>query len=506
MEEKVNRYERKDKLVKKIDLNMEGRLQPQALEVEEAVLGALMIEKNAPERIIDFLNENAFYKEAHRYIYKAVINLFTVGQPVDIITVTEKLRNEGKLDFVGGAYYISRLTQRVASSANLEYHAHIVMQKYVQRELISVSGEIAAEAFDDSADAFRLLDNAEEKIFRVKDSSIKKNVEDISQLITKAIKQIQSTKSGETGITGVPSGIVNIDRVTAGWQRSDLIILAGRPGMGKTAFVLSIARNAAVDHQIPVAVFSLEMSSVQLVTRLISAEAQLSSEKLRTGRLTDDEWGQLNTKIQQISEAKIFIDDTPALSVFELKAKARRLKANHQIGMIVIDYLQLMRGDEGGGNRIGNREQEISSISRSLKGLAKDLDIPIIALAQLSRAVESRPDKKPILSDLRESGSIEQDADLVGFIYRPEYYKIAETDDGMSTAGLAQFLIAKHRNGSTGEVWMRFRQEFAKFENMEVGGGFELDDYDPAQNIMTVSSKMNDMDYFQDEFDEDAPF
>ncbi len=501
MEEKAEKYKKNTKAVRKIDLSIEGRLQPQALEVEEAVLGALMIEKNAPERVLDVLNSDAFYKDAHKYIYESIVELFKDGHPVDIITVTDKLRSKGQLEFVGGAYFVSRLTQRVASTANLEYHSHIVMQKYVQRELIAVSGEIVHDAFEAGVDAFELLDRSEEKIFRVKDKSIKKNVEDIGQLINKAIRQIQNTKSGESGITGVPSGIVEIDRITAGWQRSDLIILAGRPGMGKTAFVLSIARNAAVDHDTPVALFSLEMSSVQLVTRLISAETQLSSEKLRTGKLTEAEWTQLNTKIQQISEAKIFIDDTPALSVFELKAKARRLKANHHIGMIVIDYLQLMRGED---SKNGNREQEISYISRSLKGLAKDLDIPIIALAQLSRQVEQRQDKKPILSDLRESGSIEQDADIVGFIYRPEYYKIQEVD-GMDTTGLAQFIIEKHRNGSTGGVWMRFRNEYAKFENAEVGMGMGEDlDYNPNINVMTMQSKMNDLDPFDDE--EGTPF
>lgn len=499
MEDKAGKYIKDSKKVRKIDLSIEGKLQPQALEVEEAVLGALMIEKNAPERVLDVLVSDAFYKDAHKYIYEAIAKLFQDGHPVDIITVTDKLRALGKLEFVGGAYQISRLTQRVASTANLEYHAHIVMQKYVQRELISASGEIVHDAFQEGVDAFELLDSSEEKIFRIKDKSIKKNVADIGQLINKAIKEIQETKSGESGITGVPSGIVNIDRITSGWQKSDLVILAGRPGMGKTAFVLSVARNAAVDHDTPVAIFSLEMSSVQLVTRLISAETQLSSEKLRTGKLTDAEWQQLNTKIQQISEAKIFIDDTPALSVFELKAKARRLKANHQIGLLVIDYLQLMRGED---SKNGNREQEISYISRSLKGLAKDLEIPVIALAQLSRQVEQRQDKKPILSDLRESGSIEQDADIVGFIYRPEYYKIPEVD-GMDTTGLAQFIIEKHRNGSTGGVWMRFRQEFAKFENAEVGMGLE-EDYDPGHNVMTVQSKMNDMDYFNDEDEEPA--
>lgn len=483
----------------------EGKLPPQALDLEEAVLGAMLIEKEAPVRVLDVLTTSAFYKDANQIIYEAIKGLFEKGEPVDILTVTNHLRQDGKLEAAGGAYYITQLTNRVTSSANIEYHSKILIQKWIQRELIRISGEITKDAFDVTADAFQLLDDAEKRLFAVKNDSIKKNYDSIDSLIHKAINQIESLKDNNDGLTGIASGFTALDRITAGWQRSDLVILAARPGMGKTAFVLSMARNAAVQFNVPVAIFSLEMSSIQLVTRLISGEAQLSGEKLKTGNLKDYEWEQLNVRVQEMSKAPIYIDDTPQLSIFDLRAKARRLKSNRGIELLIVDYLQLMRGDDG--SKGGNREQEISYISRNLKALAKELDIPIIALAQLSRAVEQRPDKKPILSDLRESGSIEQDADMVGFIYRPEYYGFKEDEAGNDVTGMAEIIIAKHRNGPTDTARLRFRGEFAKFEDLPVDpmghGG-----YDPmgmGDQSVTLSSRMNEMGHYGEEED-DEPF
>lgn len=463
-----------------------GRKPPQALELEEAVLGAMLLEKDAPVRVLDVLITEVFYHDSHQLIFNAIKRLFDNGEPVDLLTVTEALRKSAELEAAGGAYYITQLTNKVASSANIEFHAKILVQKYIQRELIRISGEIGKEAFEDTADAFVMLDEAEKKLFTIKNDTIKKNYDSIDDLIHKAIKQVEAMKDAGSGLSGIPSGFTNIDRITNGWQKSDLVILAGRPGMGKTAFVLGIARNAAVDHKRAVAIFSLEMSSIQLVTRLIAGETELEAEKFRSGKLQDYEWEQLNARVQNLSDAPIYIDDTPQLSIFDLRAKARRLKSNKGIELLIIDYLQLMRSDDSG--KAGNREQEISYISRSLKSLAKELEIPVIALAQLSRAVESRQDKIPILSDLRESGSIEQDADMVGFLYRPEYYNITQDADGNDLTGVAQFIIAKHRHGKTDSAKIRWKEKFAKFED------FAFDSSSFAENeSVTFGSKMNDL-------------
>lgn len=477
-----------------------SKLQPQARDLEEAVLGALMLEKYATEKVASYLKKDAFYVEAHQHIYEAVLKLFTEGNPIDILTVTEQLRKDGNLEAVGGAYYITQLTNRVSSAANIEYHAHIVIQKSIQRQLISVAGEIGEKAFEETSDAFELLDESEKKLFEIKNDSMTKSYDTVSDLIAKAIKEIEGIKSNGEGFTGVPTGFTDLDRVTAGWQKSDLIIIAARPGMGKTAFVLSMARNAAVLAKKKVALFSLEMSSLQLTKRLISAEAELDADKLRTGKLEDHEWQQLHTKISAIEEANIFIDDTPALTVLDLKAKARRLKRQRDIDIIIIDYLQLMRAEEG-SNSAGNREQEISYISRSLKGLAKELDIPIIALAQLSRAVEQRQDKRPMLSDLRESGSIEQDADIVSFIYRPEYYGVTQDEEGNDNTGLTEIIIRKHRNGQTGTINLKFISKYGKFTDWGYNdyGQETLED-----TSVTFGSKMNDMSPFDPEGD--SPF
>lgn len=477
-----------------------SKLQPQARDLEEAVLGALMLEKHAPEKVASYLKAEAFYVDAHQLIYGAVISLFTLGHPVDILTVTEQLRKDGTLESAGGAYYITSLTNKISSAANIEYHAHIVVQKSIQRQLITVAGEIGEKAFEETSDAFELLDQSEKQLFEIKNSTMTKNYDEVSDLIAKAIKDIEESTADGEGLTGIPTGFTELDRMTSGWQKSDLIILAARPGMGKTAFVLNMARNAAVLANKSVAIFSLEMSSMQLVKRLIASEAELSSEKIRSGKLEEHEWQQLHTKISTIEDAKLFIDDTPALSVLELKAKARRLKSNRQLDMIIIDYLQLMRAEEGNKNA-GNREQEISYISRSLKGLAKELDIPIIALAQLSRAVEQRQDKRPVLSDLRESGSIEQDADLVTFIFRPEYYGITQDEEGNDNTGLTEIIIRKHRNGSPGTVNLKFVKHFGKFTDW---GYSDYGDDTIQDSSVTFGSKMNDMSPFEP--GEDMPF
>ncbi|CAI8260068.1 MAG: Replicative DNA helicase [Bacteroidetes bacterium MED-G17] len=485
-----NSFREKDK---KKFLDLGGKIPPQALELEEAVLGALMLEKNAAERVMDLLHPNCFYSDKHKVVFEAIKKLFADGEPIDLLTVKNQLAKNGTLEMAGGSVSIARLTNKVASAANLEFHSHLLIEKFIQRSLIQVSTEIGKEAYEETNDAFQLLDNAEKRLYAIKDESLKKNFNSIDDLVAKAIEQIESAKSSSDTITGVPTGFNSLDKITNGFQKSDLIILAGRPGMGKTAFALTAARNAAVMFNKPVAVFSLEMSAVQLVTRLISGEVELSGEKLRQGNLSEFEMEQLLHKMNALSQANIFIDDTPQLTIFDLKAKARRLKQQKNIGLIVIDYLQLMRSDEGSAK---NREQEISHISRSLKGLAKELDIPIIALAQLSRAVEQRPDKKPILSDLRESGSIEQDADIVGFIYRPEYYGITQDEEGNSMEGIASVDIAKHRNGATKSAFVRFKKEYAKFENLDIIS------YEDGQSI-TVGSKLNDENYnINDDFGE----
>ncbi len=481
-----------------------GKIPPQALDLEEAVIGALMLEKDALTAVIDILQPETFYKEGHQKIFAAIQSLFAKAEPIDILTVTNELKSKGELEVVGGPYFITQLTNRVASAANIEFHARIISQKFIQRELIRISSDIIKDAYEDTTDVFDLLDNAERNLFSVSESNLRRSYDDMQSLVREAVKQIETAKNQDSNLSGIPSGFTQLDRVTAGWQRSDLIILAARPGMGKTAFVLSMARNIVVDFKRPVAMFSLEMSAVQLVTRLIASETGLAADKLKKGNLEDYEWEQLNAKITSLIDSPLVIDDTPALSIFELRAKCRRLKAQKDISMVIVDYLQLMTA---GGDNKGNREQEISNISRSLKALAKELNVPIICLSQLSRAVETRGgSKKPILSDLRESGAIEQDADMVLFIYRPEYYKIDQDEEGNSTAGMAELLIAKHRNGALEDVKLRFIDRFAKFCD------YELDDYTSGDDGMspnqqfdevpsyTIQSKMND------ENTEDVPF
>lgn len=457
-----------------------GKLQPQDKELEEAVLGALMLEKDAYTIVCDILKKESFYEPTHQTIYEAITQLAARQRPIDMLTVVEQLRQNGTLNEIGGAVRISELTGRVASAAHIEYHARIVAQKYLARELISFSSEIQNKAFDETNDVDDLLQEAEGKLFEISQRNVKKDVTQIDPVINEAIKQIQIAANRTDGMSGLQTGFYELDRYTSGWQNSDLIIIAARPAMGKTAFVLSMAKNMAVGYNTPVAIFSLEMSNVQLVNRLIVNTCEIPGEKIKSGQLQPYEWEQLMSRIKNLYNAPIYIDDTPSLSVFELRTKARRLVREHNVKIIIIDYLQLMNAS---GMSFGSREQEVSTISRSLKQLAKELNIPIIALSQLNRGVETRQgeNKRPQLADLRESGAIEQDADMVCFIHRPEYYlKSSQDDSGRDIRGLAEFIIAKHRSGATGDARMRFKNELARFQN-----------WDDDTSLQNIQSKMN---------------
>lgn len=469
-------------------VNLErGKIPPQDVNIEQVVLGAMLIDKKGVDDVIDVLSPDVFYKKQHQYIYQAIYELFQQSQPIDLLTVIEQLRKNGNLEAVGGEYYVIQLTQRVSSSAHIEFHARIIMQKFIQRRLIQISSEIIEDAYDETTDVFDLLDSAESKLYEVAQGNLKRSSESAGDLVLKALKKIEELSTKTEGFSGIPSGFTKLDQLTSGWQASDLIIIAARPGMGKTALTLSMARNIAVAQNIPVAFFSLEMSSVQLITRLISSETGLSSEKLRTGKLEEHEWIALNTRVKDLEKAPLYIDDTPSISIFDLRAKARRLSSQYGIKLIMIDYLQLMTA--GASKGVGVREQEIATISRNLKALAKELNIPVIALAQLSRNVEQRPGhKRPQLSDLRESGSIEQDADIVSFIYRPEYYKIMEWDDEAQTPtkGQGEFIVAKHRNGGLDNIRLKFLGEYGKFENLD-----EFNSFGGSFGEQEIGSKMN---------------
>ena len=472
----------------------QGKLQPQDKELEEAVLGALMLEKDAYTTVCDILKPECFYEPTNQLIYSAISRLGAQQRPIDMLTVTEQLRLDGKLDEVGGALRISELTGRVASAAHIEYHARIVAQKYLARELIEFSSEILNKAFDETNDVDDLMQEAEGKLFEISQRNLKKDVTQIDPVLSEAIRQIQIAANRSDGLSGLQTGFHDIDKITSGWQNSDLIIIAARPAMGKTAFVLSMAKNMAVSYNTPVAIFSLEMSNVQLVNRLIINTCEIPGDKIKSGQLAPFEWERLMSRIEILRNAPIYIDDTPSLSVFELRTKARRLVREHGIKIIIIDYLQLMNAS---GMSFGSREQEVSTISRSLKQLAKELQIPIIALSQLNRSVESRGNdkdgkegKRPQLSDLRESGAIEQDADMVLFIHRPERYGIMEDSMGNSLKGIADIIIAKHRNGAVGEIQLRFRNELAQFCDLEEVSPFASGG--STVKTVTFGSRMNE--------------
>lgn len=443
-----------------------AHVQPQAVDFEQAVLGALMIEKDAYYQVSEILRPESFYDPRHRTIYEAIRRLNLEEKPVDILTVTEQLSNMGKLDEVGGPYYIAQLSGQVASSAHIEYHARIIAQKSTARQLITYTSHIQTKAFDPTQDVDELMQQAEGELFELSQTNLKKDYTQIDPVISEAYEMLQKAAARADGMSGIASGFHGLDKITSGWQNSDLVILAARPAMGKTAFALSMAKNIAVGQQLPVALFSLEMSNVQLVNRLIVNVCEIKGETLKSGQLKPYEWRQLDQRINQLIGAPLYVDDTPSLSVFELRTKARRLVREHGVRVIMIDYLQLMNAS---GMSFGSRQEEVSTISRSLKGLAKELNIPILALSQLNRGVENREgsDKRPQLSDLRESGAIEQDADMVLFIHRPEYYKIFQDEAGRDLRGKAEIIIAKHRNGAVGNVLLTFRGEYARFQNPE---------------------------------------
>ena len=507
----TNNYNRRNKPQHQPLFDAGGRMQPRDKDLEEAVLGALMLEKDAYTVVCDILKPESFYEPANQKVYEAIQHLGAAQQPIDMLTVVERLRQEGTLDEVGGPVFISELTSKVASGAHVEYHARIVAQKYLARELISFASQIEAKAFDESNDVDDLLQDAESRLFEISQRNVKKDVTQIDPVISQAIQQIESAANRTSGLSGLESGYHDLDKLTSGWQRSDLIIIAARPAMGKTAFVLSMAKNMAISYNIPVAIFSLEMSNLQLVNRLISNTCELESEKIKSGRLTQMEWDQLMSRIKHLYSAPLYIDDTPSLSVFELRTKARRLVREHNVQFIIIDYLQLMNAS---GMKYGSREQEVSMISRNLKQLAKELNIPIVALSQLNRSVESRTDgKRPQLSDLRESGAIEQDADIVCFIHRPEYYLRSDTDaNGNDIRGLAEFIVAKHRSGSVDDIKMRFKAKYARFENwgeesivtQQATIGARLNN--PENEIGSVSLSGGNADFLTSSDDSPTPF
>ena len=493
--------------VQAFDLN--GNTPPQAVALEESVLGALMLSQEALINAIETLHVEYFYKEEHQAVYRAIRKLFEMSQPVDLLTVVERLRLDGELETAGGAYAVSKLTENVVSAAHIEYHIRVLSEKFIQREMIRISTETIREAYDETTDVVNLLDQTEQRLMEINDKNFRSDYHPMGDFVGMAMDKIDEAAKKEDGLSGLETGFIGLDRVTAGFQPGTLIILAARPAMGKTACALSMARNMAVDFGKPVAFFSLEMTGDELAMRLISAEAKIPGDVLKKGRLTNEQKERLKRGAQPLQGAPIYIDDTPQLTIFELRAKARRLKQSYDIQMIFIDYLQLMTSG-GTDNRNGNREQEISMISRQLKALSKELNIPVLAMSQLSRQVENRVGNKPQLSDLRESGAIEQDADIVIFIYRPEYYKIDEDAKG-STAGMADLIIAKHRSGATDEVRLRFVKEFARFENpvieglenINVGGGMQPNSGFDQGGSMIIDSKMNDDNFTADP---DEPF
>lgn len=478
---------------KSIDNTTYAHLQPQALEVERAVLGALMNDRDAYAVVCEILSPESFYEQRNQLVYSAIRDLSLAEKPVDVLTVTDELEHQGCLDKVGGAIYIADLSNKVASSANIEYHARIIAHKFLARQLISFASDIETKAFDGSMDIDDLMQEAEGSLFELSRRNMKKDYTQIDPVISNAVEVIQKAAANKDGLTGVPTGYHKLDNITSGWQASDLVIIAGRPAMGKTSFALSMAKNIAADYKVPMAFFSLEMSNVQLVNRLISNCCEIQGSKILNGQLKPDEWERLDKRLNNLIGSPLYVDDTPGLSVFELRTKARRLVRDHGVKIIMIDYLQLMNAN---GMRFSSRQEEVSTISRSLKQIAKELDIPILALSQLNRGVESREGlegKRPQLSDLRESGAIEQDADMVLFVHRPEYYHIYQDENGRDLHGMAQIIIAKHRKGATGDVLLNFRGEFTRFENPEdsntnienpgIGGG-EI-----------VGSKMNGGDF-----------
>ena len=486
MPERKNTPRRQPEIIRSSEENF-GHIQPQAPDLEAAVLGSIMVEHDAFALISEILKPESFYESRNQLIYEAIESLAVENSPIDMLTVTERLKLRGKLDEIGGSYYIAKLCGIVSGSADIEYYAGIIAQKYIARQLITYSSKVQTEAFDQTKDVSKLLEETEAGLFEITQKNQRKDYIQIDPVINEAYNAIHVAAGRADGLSGVASGFHDLDKITSGWQNSDLIIIAARPAMGKTALALSMAKNIAVDQQIPMALFSLEMSNVQLIDRLITNVCEIEGEKIRNGQLQPWEWGQLDVKIKQLYGKPLYIDDTPSLSILEFRSKARRLVRDHGIKIIMIDYLQLMNSN---GMRFGNRQEEVSNISRSLKGMAKELNIPIIALSQVNRGVEKREGedgKRPQLSDLRESGAIEQDADIVCFIHRPEYYHIYTLENNVDVRGKAQIIVAKHRNGSVGDILLDFKSKFARFQNLD-------DDLIPStDNSTDYASRINQM-------------
>jgi len=437
----------------------EERIPPQDLIAEQSVVGAMLLDKNAIVRVVDILGPDSFYRDAHRFIFESILELFDRGEPVDLITVTNNLRSNGKLENAGGSVYIADLLNSVPTSANVEYYAKIVEEKSTLRKLIDAGTEIVATAFDEGDKVDQVLDNAEKVIFDIALKRVRQGFQKIDTVIKGVLDKLDSMYDKKDALTGTPTGFPDLDKMTGGFQNSELIIIAARPSVGKTALCLNIAQNAAVTHKVPVAIFSLEMSKEQLAQRMLCSEAEIDAQKLKTASLSDTGWKKLTRALGRLSEAPIYIDDSATMTSTEIRAKARRLKLERGLGLIIIDYLQLMRGR----SRVENRVQEISEIARSLKTLAREIDVPVVALSQLSRAVEQRNDRIPRLSDLRESGEIEQTADLVMFIHREDYYN-PQSEKG----NIAEIIIAKQRNGPVGKIELVFRKDITKFCSKEM--------------------------------------
>lgn len=488
----------------------DGKIPPQAVEIEDEIIGALMIDQTVYPNIADILTPQCFYKPSNRKIFEAILHLARGNEPTDMLTVMQQLKKDGTLEEVGGVERLSELTGRITSTARHVYYANIIAQKSLARDLIGLANNVLEKAYDESQDVDEIMQEAEGNIFMLSQRSQKRDVEQIDPIIADALEHMRLASQNDNNMSGIPSGFTDLDKITSGWQNSDLIIIAARPAMGKTAFVLSMAKNMAVDYKTPVALFSLEMSKRQLVNRLIMNVCEIEGDKVRNGKLTAAEWNELDHSITRLTGAPIYVDDTPSLSVFELRSKARQLVNNKGVRCIIIDYLQLMNAS---GLQFGSREQEVSTISRNLKALAKELDIPIIALSQLNRSVESRgsdknnavDSKRPQLSDLRESGAIEQDADMVCFIHRPEYYHIYNDSEGNDTHGMAQIIVAKHRNGAVGDVTLRFIMNYAKFANKEAYAT-DNNDSSPTTTYQTISSNIGAKMASMGDIDTEQPF
>ncbi len=470
-----------------------GLVPPQAVEIEQSLLGAMMIDKVAANRVMEVLGDRTledspFYREGHTAIYRAMIDLDSKSEPIDLLSVTGRLRLNGTLEDIGGPAYLVELTSKVVTTANVEAHARMLLEKFLARELIRTCEEVKLRAFVGEDDTFELLDMAESSLFRLSETRHRRSFLRMDKLAHEAIENLEHIRDHHSSTTGVASGLTDLDEMTGGWQKTDLIILAARPSQGKTALALTLARNAALnpirEHRVPVAVFSLEMGAQQLVLRMLCSEAQVDMQAARKGRLSNEDWKKVSHAIGRLHDAPIFIDDTAGITPLELRAKCRRLKATENIGMVIVDYLQLMEVSRS----MDSREREISTISRSLKALGKELNIPVIALSQLNRGVESRTDKRPMLSDLRESGAIEQDADIVMFIYRPETYGIENYEDGRPTEGTAEVIIGKQRNGPIGDVRVAFRGNVGRFDNLAYMPEFESPDEGSSTNSSSNSN------------------